>query len=165
MSNSDEEKIEDIIYELNLKKFDYNRTELTNIRNRAHHIMGFCFIFISIIIGFLAVDTINKILSYVSFTTILLAGIILLIISMIKLYLIMIRKFKDPLLDPEATFKTLSSGNFSTMKKELRNSIFSEHKTIDERNYNLKTEMWEIYEHVPISVIIIFIPIISSYWL
>jgi len=164
-SKTDEEKIEEIIKELNVRKFDYNRTELTNIRNRTHQILGFCLIITSIIIGILSGSTSEKILGSFTLSLVMIIGFTILIIVMTKCYLIMIRRIEDPLIDPEATFQTFTSGNFNEVYKEFRESIFREHKKIDKRNYGLKTEMWEIYQEVPLSFVIIFIPIIIAYWL
>jgi len=165
VSLSDEEKLEKLIYELNLKKFDYNRKELTSVRVRAHQILAFCLIISSIIVGILSTDAITKILSFGSMTALLATGFTLLIITMAKCWIIMTKGFEDPLLDPEATYKTFMKNDFSKTMNEFRESIFIRHKETDKRNLEVKEDMGEIYEIAPISISMTFIPIIASIFL
>jgi len=165
LAETDEEKLNWLINNLNLRKFDYNRKELANIRNRTYQILGFCLIFTSIILGILSGNIASKILESFILTALLIIGFAILIISMVKCYLIMTRPIEDPLTDPEATYKTFSEGNFDEIYEEFRKATFNEHKRIDKRNEGLKAEMTEIYQEGPLSIIIIFIPIIIAYWI
>jgi phosphate/sulfate permease len=176
-NKDDTDKIDSLIHELNLQKFDYNRKELASIRSRAHQILAFCLVMSSIFVAIMSHNMFTKIFTslmnhdmFKIFTSwilivMLFFGFGLFIFTMIKSYLIMIRKYEDPLLDPKVTFESFSKGKYSDNMKLLREQTFKWHDIVDVRNLKIKQEMWYIYSLAPLSIIIIFIPLVAVIFL
>jgi len=159
-SSKNQERFDKIVRDLAFYKHNYNVNELQRIKNRAHQILGFCLIFISIIFGTLTATGDVKILNNPLAVGVLLAGLIVILIPMALCYRIMTKNVLDPIISPDLFNARYRKSKVQDAEQILNDTLFDILQEMDIRNNKLHEKMWRIYPLLPIGFTIIFIPII-----
>jgi len=162
MDDDDENKeFENIVFEFSKRHLDYNYAETQRIKDRSHQIVAFFLIITSIVSASLTSISLTKLLENNLIFGILIVGICLVVLTMSLSYRIMIGKHKNYIINPKELFQLYKDESLKETKDSIRETLFFIGGEMDKRNNTLHNKMSKIYGLSIISLVIIFIPIIS----
>lgn len=161
-TTNDRERFDEIVREFSLYKHSYNVQELQRVKTRAAQILGFLLIITSIIFAGMSAFALKEIKDNHLALGVFIFGLIMLVATMVWCYGIMIRRDKDPIIDPAEMDSRYRERPFEETADTLRHTMFDILQQMDERNTERHEEMWKIYWMTVASLVIIFIPVIQA---